>query len=149
MALTVEEKLARLNNLPDWEIYPPEKKEFLISIANGIDPDVAYARARPNKGNNPRHHASLWLRNKEIQRALEAIQYEKKEPIYGKREALEDITYRLRKANVEDETYIKLLGLLAKMNGWDKPKKVDEKEDKEVDPLDAVLERERKRRESQ
>jgi len=146
MALTVEEKLARLKSLPDWDILRPEKKEFLISVANGVDENVAFARAKPDKAKNPRHGASLWSRTLEIKRAFEAMEYKKPESVYTKREAVEDITWRLRKQGLEDETYIKLLSLLAKMNGWDKPKPEKPEEEEEKTPLELVLEAERKRR---
>lgn len=139
MVLTVEEKIKRLSDIEDWELYPPEQKEFLTNIANNIDPEVAFARANPTK-KNPRFHAGRLMQYKTIKKALDVIQYVKPEPVYTKREALEDITYRLRKQGLEDETYIKLLGLLSKMNGWDKPKPEKQEElEPDVDEVVAML----------
>lgn len=146
MALTVEEKLNRLSNMEDWEIYPPEHKAFLTSVANNIEPAVAFVRAYPTSKKNPGFGAGGFLLRTNIRKALDVIQYVKPVPVYTKREALEDITQRIRKQGVEDETYIKLLSLLAKMSGWDKPKKEEEKEE-EKSPLELVLDEERKRRE--
>jgi len=151
MALTVEEKLNRLNNIEDWELYPPEQKSFLTSVANNIDPEVAYARANPDKPTSgrgsARFHAGRLMQYKSIKKALDVIQYVKPEPTYTKREALEDITYRLRKQGLEDETYIKLLSILAKMNGWDKPKPEKPTEEEKKDDINqAVVDLERRRR---
>ena len=146
MVLTVEEKLTRLRSMEDWELYPPEQKAFLTGIANNIDPEVSYHQAFPAK-ERPRFHAGRLMQYKTIKKALEVIRYEKPEPVYTQREALEDITFRIRKNNLEDETYIKLLTLLAKMNGWDKPKEPPKSpEEKQEDVNQTVVELEKKRR---
>lgn len=147
MALTVEEKLNRLNKMEDWPLYPAEQKAFLIAVANGTDPEVAFHEANPEK-NNPRFHAGRLMQYKTIKRAFDVIGYVKPEKEYSKREALEDITYRLRKQGLEDDTYIKLLGLLVKMNGWDKPKPENPTPaEKAEDVNQTVVEMEKKRRE--
>lgn len=151
MVLTVEEKLARLEKWEDWEVCSPEQKAFLIGIANNLGPDVAYSRAFPNVPASGRgsiaFHASRLLQYKRVKAGLDVIQYVKPEPVYTQREALEDITFRIRKNNLEDETYIKLLTLLAKMNGWDKPKEPPKSpEEKQEDVNQTVVELEKKRR---
>lgn len=150
MVLTVEEKLNRLHNMDDWEIFPPEQAAFLEAIANNTEPAVAMHQVRPDIPLTGRgsvaFHASRMLTYTRIKKALDVIQYVKPEVVYTKKEALEDITYRLRKQNLEDETYIKLLGLLAKMNGWDKPKEKPEEVDPEekINQMVADLEKKRK-----
>lgn len=147
MALTVEEKLARLSKIEDWSLYPAEQKAFLTGIANNTDPEVSYHQSYPEK-KNPRFHAGRLMQYKSIKKALDVIQYVKPEPEYTQREALEDITYRLRKQGLEDDTYIKLLGLLVKMKGWDKQKDPPKTpEEKQEDVNQIVVEREKKRRE--
>jgi hypothetical protein len=147
MVLTVEEKLARLERMEDWELYTPEQKTFLTCIANNIDPIEAMHQAKPELPLSGRgstaFHAGRWMMHKTIEKALIVIQYERPEPVYTKREALQGVTYRLRKQGLEDETFIKLLTIYARMNGWDKPKSGKEEEEKEVSPLEAVLAAER------
>lgn len=151
MALTVEEKLARLYSMDDWEIYSPEDKGFLEGLANDLGPTNSLRKVRPDlpltgRGSAP-FHASRLMGYKRIQLALDAIQYEPPKPTYDRKEALQEITYRLRKQGIEDETYIKLLSLYAKMNGWDKPKDPPKSPaEKEEDVNQAVVDAERKRR---
>jgi len=151
MALTVEEKLKRLHDWSEWEIYSPEDKGFLEGIANNLDPAAALRKVKPElpltgRGSAP-FHASRLMGYKRIQAGLEVIQYVAPKPTYDRREALEEITYRLRKQGLDDETYIKLISIYAKMNGWDKPKDLPPTpEEKEEDVNQAVVDAERKRR---
>ncbi len=143
MALTTDEKLKRLHDMEDWDLFKPEQQAFLKDIANNVDPERAYANNYP-ACRSPRFSAGRVMHYRNIKRALDVIGYEKPKPVYTKQEALENLTYRLRKQGMEDETYIKLLTIYSRMNGWDKPK--TEKPDEEASPLEIVLERERKRR---
>ena len=145
MALTVEERLKRLDDMEGWPAYTPEQKVFITAIAKNIDPERAYALAFPEK-KNARFHAGRLMQYRSVKDALAVICYEKPKPVYTKQEALEDLTYRMRKQGMEDETYVKLLAIYSRMNGWDKPKA--DKPEEEVDPLTAVLAAEKKRREN-
>lgn len=152
MALTVEEKIKRLETMEDWEIYPPEQKTFLTLIAQNFDPEIAFSKVFPEKpitgAGSVGFHAKRWLRYKSIEKALAVIQYVKPEPEYTHSEAISDITWRLRKQGLEDETYIKLLGLMVKMKGWDKqkePPKTPEEKDEDINKI--ILATEKKRRE--
>lgn len=147
MALTVEEKLKRLSDMEDWPLFSPQQQAFLKDVANNVDPERAYANNYAET-KNPRFAAGRLIQYKNIKRALETIGYEKPKPVYTKQEALESLTYRMRKQGLEEEMYLKLLTLYSRLQGWDKPKPTTPSdEDQAEDVNQAVIDQEKKRRE--
>lgn len=148
MALTVEEKIKRLEDMAEWDLYKPEHKNFLKDIARNIDPERAYANAYPDiegtRKHNARFGAIRLCRFLSIKRAFEAIGYATHKETLTKKDVLQDLSQKLRKQGLDDELYVKLVNIYSRMQGWNKPE--PEEEDEEATPLEKVLEAERKRR---
>lgn len=145
MALTVEEKLARLKDYEGWPTFTDSQKVFLAAMAEGLPAAEAFKRAYPETKTGGLIFATQQMMCRVgIKKALSIIEIETNKAAVSRKEALDILSARLRKCD-EDETLVKLLGLYSKLSGWDKPKDPEPTEDVSLDQLVAAMEKKRKK----
>lgn len=147
MALTVEEKIDKLKNGQYWDEFTDAQRNFLLNMAAS---DFAlldsYRKAYPNvKASASTFSAYGMIQSLAVKAALESIGYQReKKEVVSKKEAQELMSYHMRKTGLEPETLVKLMGVYAKLAGWEKEKETDPGEEMSMDKLVAAVEKKRK-----
>lgn len=147
MAFTVEEKLEKLKIGQYWEEFTDAQRNFLIYMAESdFDLLGSYRRAYPHvKANASTFSAYGMMQSLAVKKALETIGYQReKKEVVSKREAMELLSHHMRKSQIEPETLVKLMGVYAKMAGWEKKEDTDPSADVSIDQLVTALEKKRK-----
>ncbi len=142
MALTYEEKIAKLKEFEGWLTFTDSQRVFLEGMARDMKPVEAMKRAYPdNKGIvvATKH----MLARVGIQQALDLIQVKYATANVSKNEALKLLSRHLRRTNDSSEL-VKLLGLYSKLTGWDKEEEDPPGEEMSLDKLVTAVERRRK-----
>lgn len=141
MALTYEEKIAKLKEFEGWLTFTDSQRVFLDGMAKGLKPVEAMKIAYP--ANNGIVVATKHMLTRVgIKQALSIIGEDYDTPLVSKSEALKLLSRHLRKSYDSAEV-VKLLSLYSKLSGWDKEEEA-ESEEVSLDKLVAAVEKKRK-----
>lgn len=145
MELTYEEKLEKLKAYSQWNTLSANQKNFLVFVAEGVEPFKAYTEAYPERSKaSQEHQFTLLMKNWRIKGALATIGYELLDDIANRKEILQLLTDHLRKRNIETETFLKVANTIAKMRGYIGEEEQKPKEEVSVDSVVAAIERKRR-----
>lgn len=147
MAFTIEDKLEKLKAGKYWEEFTEQQRQFLIYMAESdFDLLDSYRKAYPHvKLQAATFSAYGMMQSISLKEALESIGYQKeKKETVSKKEALELMSRHLRKNTLDPETLVKLMGVYAKLAGWEKDKKDEPDQEISMDKLVTALEKKRK-----
>lgn len=146
MALTVEEKISKLEAHDNWLRFTEPQRGFLVALAEGLKPTDAYRKAYPDtKDANLVFATQQMLCRVGVKKILAEIEMDLRKPVVSRTEAQELVSYHLRKQNIEPEMLVKLLGVYAKLSGWDKQKEQEPDAEVDINRLVSAIEKKRKR----
>lgn len=143
MALTTEEKIAKLQTFEHWLGFTEPQRKFLLAMAEGLKPHEAFIKAYPDtKAPSLVFATQQMMCRVGIKKALAFIEIEFRKPTVSRTEALELLSTHLRKIDDPDKL-VKLLGVYAKIAGWGKEEK-NLDEEVPMDKLVAAVEKKRR-----
>lgn len=144
MALTIEEKLAKLQEFDGWLSFTPPQQAFLNNMAEGLKPTEAFMKAYPDtKAKSMIFATQQMMCRVGVKRALASIEIDVRKPLVSRQEAMELLSIHLRKIEDPDKL-VKVLNTYAKIAGWGK-EETDEQEDTvPMDKLVAAVEKKRR-----
>lgn len=119
MALTYEEKIAKLREYEGWFDFTDSQRVFLDGMAQGLNPTNSYKRAYPDtRGTAVAVALGAMMTRVGIRKALSIIGIEKKQTPFSKKEAMGLLTTHLRKTD-DPAVLVKLLAIYSKFAEWE------------------------------
>lgn len=149
MALTTEEKLARLHIHPEWIECTPQQQKALEKFAETSRCRESYAFAYPSaRAGSTNSYANAFFGQAKIKRLVSAMLDEDDgRGLVEREDALLMLSKHLRNPNENTDQFCKVLSLYSKMMGWDK-QPAPGGEDAEQDLNEMVKAAEKKRKET-
>lgn len=119
MALTYEEKIAKLREYEGWFDFTDSQRVFLDGMAKGLNPTASYKVAYPDtRATAVAVALGAMMTRVGIRKALSIIGIDNKTPSFSKKEAMELLTRHLRKTD-DPAVLVKLLSIYSKFAGWE------------------------------
>lgn len=144
MALTIEEKLAKLQEFDGWLSFTPPQQAFLNNMAEGLKPTEAFMKAYPDtKAKSMIFATQQMMCRVGVKRALASIEIDVRKPLVSRQEAMELLSIHLRKIEDPDKL-VKVLNTYAKIAGWGKDETDEQEDTVPMDKLVAAVEKKRR-----